>query len=211
MQAGIRKAGKLSDFMVEIWKNRREKNQKRMKLMCPLTVQNMSTHSLWENQPRQDSLINTFEYANGSWHKKLWRAAIAWFQWVQIQRAQRILEEEEEEEDRGWEVPDSCWGDVCMLPAFIHLCVPVCAESQRNLRLTKTFSFGCRPETNEWLKIKICKLENPILKFKQIVQLSHFIQNKTSIHYICRLHAKVLNKDLVRAISICSVRITLSY
>lgn len=49
------------------------------------------------NQPWQASLLNAFEYANVPLHKKPWQAVIMWFQWVQIQQAEKILEEAEQE------------------------------------------------------------------------------------------------------------------
>lgn len=65
-------------FYSENWNEQNPHKKRKAGLSCPLTVQNTSTRSLCErahkkNQPRQASLINTFEYANVSWHKKLWR------------------------------------------------------------------------------------------------------------------------------------------
>lgn len=37
-----------------------------------------------DNHPQQYPLLNTFEYANASQHKKPWQAVITWFQWLQL-------------------------------------------------------------------------------------------------------------------------------
>lgn len=99
-----------------------------------------------ENQPRRESVVNTFEYANVSWHKKsLDRRLLHDSSGC---RYNGLKGHYRKSKDRGWRigggaVPDSCWVDVYLLPVFIHLWVHVCVYSQRNLTALEVLFVYC--------------------------------------------------------------------